>query len=60
VPNSKVDGFSEIYRNKEYADKDLSTTYDPEIKTLYDLFEYVIITAVTLSWVCASTNVPAR
>jgi long-chain acyl-CoA synthetase len=39
VPNSKVDGFSEIYRNKEYADKDLSTTYDPEIKTLYDLFE---------------------
>ncbi|QPG97472.1 hypothetical protein C2857_006376 [Epichloe festucae Fl1] len=39
VPGSERPGRSAVYRGWRFRDRDLLTTYDPEIRSIHDLFE---------------------
>lgn len=39
VPGSERPGRSAVYRGWRFRDRDLLTTFDPEIRSLHDLFE---------------------
>lgn len=37
IKESKEEGFSEIYRNPKYLDRELLSTYDSEVYSLKDM-----------------------
>lgn len=39
IPNSERPGRSAVYRNFHFRDRPLLTTYDPDIRSVHDLFE---------------------
>lgn len=39
IPNSERPGRSAVYRNFRFRDRPLLTTYDPDIRSVHDLFE---------------------
>ena len=41
VPNSKVEGWTEIRRSQVVKDGELIETHNPEVRTLYENFRFV-------------------
>ncbi|KAI0433273.1 AMP-binding enzyme [Xylaria sp. FL1042] len=42
IPGTEREGRTPIYRHWKFQDKPLLATYDPELRTFYDLFEFTV------------------